>query len=200
MKHANSSRTSSTVTRCRECRCEIPTYPSRVKNGRGIYCGRTCYATALSKRMSGKGHPMFGKKHSLESLAMMSANRKAKAKRGTASPNFKGFWMSRGYRYVSLDALSPEARAMAEQMVPRGHGAVPEHRLAMAMKLGRPLTSAEVVHHRNGIKADNRRANLEALDHSTHKREHRAILAELRALRAENERLRSLLAMYHPAG
>jgi hypothetical protein len=143
---------------------------------------------------------MFGKKHSLESLALMSANRKAKAKRGTASPNFKGFWMSRGYRYVSLDALSPEARAMAEQMVPRGHGAVPEHRLVMAMKLGRPLSRSEAVHHRNGLKADNRPENLEALDGSTHKMEHKAILAELRALRAENERLRSLLATYRPAG
>jgi hypothetical protein len=178
----------------------IATYPSRVKKGRALFCGRECYARALSKRMSGSGHPMFGKRHTPEALAKMRAVRSANAKRGKANPNFKGFWMSRGYRYASLDALSPDARAMAERMVPRGHGAVPEHRLVMAMKLGRPLSSAEAVHHRNGIKSDNRPENLEALDHSTHKMEHKAILAELRALRAENERLRSLLATFLPAG
>lgn len=178
----------------------IPTYPSRIKKGRGLFCSRECYARALSKRMSGRGHPMFGKKHSPESLALMSANRKANAKRGKASPNFKGFWMSNGYRYASLDALSPAARAIAEQMVATGHRAVPEHRLIMAMKLDRPLLRSEVVHHRNGIKSDNRPENLEALDNSTHKREHKAILAELRTLRAENERLRSLLGMSPPAG
>ena len=184
--------------KCETCRKPIQTFPSRAKRKR--FCGRTCYAKALSKRMAGSGHPMFGRKHSLESLARMSASRKKNAKRGRENPNFRGFWMSRGYRYVNLDALTPEQRTMAEKMVPMGHRAIPEHRLVMAIKLGRPLTKSEVVHHRNGTKADNRPRNLELSDNATHKRSHAALLREVRRLRRDNEALRLELRKYRMGG
>lgn len=41
------------------------------------------------------------------------------------------------------------------------HYGIPEHRLVMQNIIGRPLLRTEVVHHRNGIRHDNRPENLE---------------------------------------
>jgi hypothetical protein len=51
-------------------------------------------------------------------------------------------------------------------------GRVLEHRWLMEQWLGRPLRNDEVVHHRNGVKDDNRFENLEVVEWGKHSKDH----------------------------
>jgi len=61
--------------------------------------------------------------------------------------------MSHGYRQINVPK---ELRHLS-----RGRTKIAEHRMVVAEELGRALTSDEHVHHINGVKTDNRIANLE---------------------------------------
>lgn len=63
-----------------------------------------------------------------------------------------------GYRLVYLP----------ENPMSNKRGYVFEHRLVMMKKLGRPLEKEEIVHHKNGIKNDNRPSNLEIVMRANH--------------------------------
>jgi len=92
---------------------------------------------------------LLEKPKSLEARIKMSA---AKMKTGK-------YLNPRGYVYVTI----PPQR--------RGNGPckILEHRLVMEQKLGRPLMGWEHVHHKNGIKNDNRPENLEIVLNRNHR-------------------------------
>lgn len=77
---------------------------------------------------------------------------------GTGNPRWAGGrkTMGTGYVYVWVAPDDP----MASMRGKTNHYAL-EHRLVMARELGRPLTRQETVHHKNGIRDDNRLENLE---------------------------------------
>jgi len=134
----------------------------------------------------------WGRKHTPESLAKMSAAHRGRK----ASPETRAKISAVAKaRELSLDHRANIGRALKGRFVGKNHsgwkggkiivdgyarvlrrdhpcannhGYVLEHRLVMEGILGRYLTSGEQVHHRNGVKDDNRPENLELVVQSNH--------------------------------
>jgi hypothetical protein len=53
---------------CKNCKEPFDTYPSKIKIGRGKYCGRKCHGIAMSKNNVGKSNPRYkkGKPHCID--------------------------------------------------------------------------------------------------------------------------------------
>lgn len=84
-----------------------------------------------------------------------------KARKGKKGGNNKGGRIKDKFGYIQIwKPEHPNAKLA---------GYVHEHRLVMANHLGRPLTSEEYVHHKNGIKDDNRLENLEIMTKKVHR-------------------------------
>jgi len=80
----------------------------------------------------------------------------------------------------------------------RKSGRVPEHRLVMAKSLNRCLLPWEIVHHRNGIKDDNRLENLALINGDG---SHNTLLNKaINTLQRENAELKERLSHYENQG
>jgi len=89
-------------------------------------------------------------------------------KHGEQSTGWKRGWTKTGKGYIRV-LLQPED--FYYQMTGKNIY-VMEHRLIMAKHLGRCLQSWEIVHHKNGIKNDNRFSNLKLSTRGSHTIEH----------------------------
>lgn len=68
-----------------------------------------------------------------------------------------------GYKSVSINTIPLPEQELFREMFGK-KGSCHEHRLVMARHVGRSLKSTEIVHHKNGVKRDNRIENLELLE------------------------------------
>lgn len=75
------------------------------------------------------------------------------------NPNWKGGKSHDAAGYVKINVTNGKQRR--------------EHRIVAEQMLGRPLLPGEVVHHKNGVRSDNRPENLEIhSSHSEHMKHH----------------------------
>jgi hypothetical protein len=87
--------------------------------------------------------------------------------KGKNNPSWKGGKkiLKTGYVYIFIE---PEHKFYSMVAKGVGNGYVAEHRLVMAENIGRSLLKEETVHHKNGIKNDNRIENLELWSSNHH--------------------------------
>lgn len=176
---------------CEVCGAEIKLYPSTINRKR--FCGKKCLGKFM-KTLTGEKNRRYGIKCSDKTKAKLSEM--MTGKKGPNSPAWRGGGgIYGGYRYLYFESLSPKEQELFASMATKNKHAkyIAEHRLVVARRLGRPLTKEEKVHHVNGVKSDNRDANLSLTNDADHKKEHWKVLKEIKRLRIENMILREKL-------
>ncbi len=147
-------------------------FPSEIKKGCGKTCSKKCRYKYFSQKMKGrkktkKWKEKIGKANKGKHNHVTSIVVKRKIS-NSLKGKFTGenrHWCWKGGR-----GLTPEGYVYVYQPnhPKSSRGRVLEHRIIMEKKLGRYLQSNESVHHKNGIKDDNREENLELVVKTPH--------------------------------
>ena len=116
--------------------------------------------------------------------------------RGADNPNWRGGKHTiKGYVFYYITSDDPLFPMAHKSSCPTG-AYIPEHRYVMAQHLGRLLQSREIVHHKNGVRGDNRLENLELIEGRTSHHSYNLLQLELKRLEQENNTLRKRLSRY----
>lgn len=102
------------------------------------------------KRKYKESNPSYNKRKYCSQQCWHKSRPKLK---GKAHPSWKGGRYITKEGYIRLHTKDKQ---------------VLEHRIVVEQILGRPLTSNEIIHHKNGVKDDNRPSNLEVVLRTTH--------------------------------
>lgn len=136
---------------------EVPKSDHRIKEGKLVkYCSKKCMGEG-QKRGSLVNCPVCGKVFYTTRNVFCSQD--CARKHRADNYNHKTY-MENGYVVEYRKGYNKK-------------GNVKQHRRIMEEHLGRKLLDSEVVHHKNGIKTDNRIENLEVKSRSKHSSDHR---------------------------
>ncbi len=163
-------------TKCTTCAKKLSVHPYRLKASKHFFCDHSCYGDWRSKNIRKENHPMWKGDHKTLNCAYCKKDftrppchvRRSKfsycSKKcsdvgrglfyfGKLAPAWRG-GIVKGPRGYILEAAPGHPSSMRNSYVP-------QHRLVMEKHLGRYLTDIETVHHKNGVRHDNRIENLE---------------------------------------
>ena len=145
--------------KCKVCQREFYKPPHRIKNNN--YCSLKCYWNSLKNRIP------WNKGKRCVQIAW-NKNKKCFQLSGKNNSNWKGGKTKRPDGYIEIYKPDHPSVIYKKTIFPHAKPNVMEHRLVMEQILGRYLTKNEIVHHKNGIKDDNRPENLELVTRKTH--------------------------------
>ncbi len=147
-------------------------------------CGKSPHWVILSK-----GKPRYTQCRHCSAVAREKRLLKEGRRLGKENSNWKGGRISTGKRGYMKVRVYPDD-FFYSMVKPDGY--VFEHRLVMAKHLGRNLHLWEIVHHKNGIKDDNRIENLQLVTDDRHK--------QITVLEQEIKQLKYTAYINHQAG